>query len=90
MTEFAGMVHHEISQHKKSEINMNYLFDKQKDNLLTLLIGQNREMAKRDFYYNSKHIFHMNEIFNTNIRRLNLHKKTTFFMDWSLEERHEE
>ena len=59
-----------------SENNITYVFDKQKDNLLTLLIGHNRETVKRIFYNNSKNGNHINRTLSKSIRRLNPHNKT--------------
>ena len=52
VTEFAGMVYHKNNYHKSHKYHMNYFFDKKKDDLLTLLLGYNREIAKRFFHYN--------------------------------------
>ena len=56
---------------------MTYLFDEQKDNSLSLLIGHNRENSKRSLYCNSKRMLRMYEIINTSIRKLYLKNKTT-------------
>ena len=51
VTEFAGIVNHKIDDVTSQNINMNYLFDKERDNLLILLMGHNRENAKKLFFY---------------------------------------
>ena len=50
VTEFAGIGQHKSNHYETSGTNTDHLFDKQKDNLLTLLIGHNtRETAKKYF-----------------------------------------
>ena len=61
----------------KPNINMNYVFDKEKDNLLILLIGHNREMAKKLFYYNSKNYSHLANILHASINSLSLQNQIT-------------
>ena len=63
---------------------MNYLFDKKKDDLLTLLLGHNREIAKRIFHYNSQKRLHVNKIINSNIKRLTYNDKMTVLWILSL------
>ena len=84
VTEFAGMVYHTDREKKNLSFDMNYIFDKRKDDLLTLLVGHNREVAKRIFYYNSKNSHHMQDLINTNIRRLCYNDKITVLWILSL------
>ena len=84
VTEFAGMVYHKDRHQKNLSFYMNYIFDKRKDDLLTLLVGHNREVAKRIFYYNSKNSHHMQDLINTNIRRLCYNDKITVLWILSL------
>ena len=77
VTEFTGIVNHKTNHFQMSETNISYLFDKQKDNLLTLHIRHNREIARRIFYNNSKRSHHINRILDKSIRRFNPHNKTT-------------
>ena len=77
VTEFAGMVYHKNNYHKSHKYHMNYFFDKKKDDLLTLLLGHNREIAKRIFHYNSRKRIHMNEIIKYNIKKLTHNDKMT-------------
>ena len=77
VTEFAGMVSHRNNFPQGPHNNMNYVFDKEKDNLLILLIGHNREMAKKLFFYNSKSHLHLDKILHTSINSLTLQNRIT-------------
>ena len=84
VTEFAGMVYHKDGYQKFYRYDMNYLFDKEKDDLLTLLLWHNRESSKRIFHCDSKKRFHMYVIINSNIKRLTYNDKMTVLWILSL------
>ena len=84
VTEFAGMAFHKNNSQNSHSYDMNYFFDKKKDDLLTLLLGHNREIAKRIFYYNSRKRLYMNEIIHSNVKRLTYNDKITVLWILSL------